>query len=485
MSKNKILFVLPSRAIKEKYMEDKRIIFFDYNFWSLKNEHKRKEYEYEYFYNKSSYYKNFRALEVIKLLRFHAPTFSRWFDQGSQYELYYRSVLIDIFKIFSSLKKLNIKYVIFQTSVSHHVDTLVIELACRLAKVNQIFLYNVFSKELNAQYGRLLPLFQNDAINDRIPIKKNISDYNYEEDLKELIDFARSRISSPAIFNFKTKSYYFCKMLVIRNQIKFKIQSIFKKIKIINNPNMHNIGIFSNYTIQSHFKQMKNQKDSIKYYQNNILSNKEIDTFKNEKNIIIAAHYQPEATSFPEGGKYGNHIDIIFDLRRKGFDGNILYKEHPGSFLYYDDYVGPSRVGMFRSVDYYKQLEDLGCKFLDTSFQLSLNSNDNWYIPLTITGSIALERSLSGLNTIVAGNPWYGNIPGSINLSDINNLEIPKILNNTHNIKIEIEAFRYMKDLLSYKTIFNGWGVGTGKKPDQEFQNIFLNELNNLLRILK
>ena len=180
MSKNKILFVLPSRAIKEKYMEDKRIIFFDYNFWSLKNEHKRKKYEYEYFYNKSSYYKNFRALEVIKLLRFHAPTLSRWFDQGSQYELYYRSILIDIFKIFSSLKKLNIKYVIFPTSVSHHVDTLVIELACRLAKVNQIFLYNIFSKELNAQYGRLLPLFQNDAINDRLPIKKNISDYNFK-----------------------------------------------------------------------------------------------------------------------------------------------------------------------------------------------------------------------------------------------------------------------------------------------------------------
>ena len=46
---------------------------------------------------------------------------------------------------------------------------------------------------------------------------------------------------------------------------------------------------------------------------------------------MIAAHFQPEATSFPEGENYYNHISINRKLRSLGYKEEIFYKEHPAS----------------------------------------------------------------------------------------------------------------------------------------------------------
>ena len=38
---------------------------------------------------------------------------------------------------------------------------------------------------------------------------------------------------------------------------------------------------------------------------------------------------------------------------------------------------------------------------------------------MTITGTIAIERSLLGMTTIVAGQPWYKGIPGTISIDEL------------------------------------------------------------------
>ena len=248
----------------------------------------------------------------------------------------------------------------------------------------------------------------------------------------------------------------------------------------------HDIGIFPDYSVITHLNQMKQQRNAINYYQSKKISSDELKIYKSNKNILIAAHYQPEATSFPEGGSLHNHIDIVFELRRKGFTGNILYKEHPGSFLYYDDFIGHTRVGQYRSVEYYEQLEKLGCKFIDIEFELSLVEEENhWYLPVTITGSIALERSQAGFHTIITGYPWYKGLPGTINLSDINSLATINSSWVTENPEIADEAYEFLKNLLNNKTIFNGMGIGTGIKiNDKHLEEVFITEFDSLVKHL-
>ena len=166
-------------------------------------------------------------------------------------------------------------------------------------------------------------------------------------------------------------------------------------------------------------------KDFLKNLSSKTISKKEIHTFRSQKKpfLLLAAHYQPEATSFPEGDKYYNHINIAMLLRKKKYKSNILYKEHPIIYKYLSKYIGLTKVGISRSATYLEILSDLGCKFLPTSFNLSLKDDNDWYVPITITGTIAIERSLAGLHTIYTGNPWYKGLPGTIYIDEIESLD--------------------------------------------------------------
>ena len=51
-------------------------------------------------------------------------------------------------------------------------------------------------------------------------------------------------------------------------------------------------------------------------------------------------------------------------------------------------------------------------------FNLNINSDYfNNVIPITSSGTIAIERSLKGLKTVVAGEAWYKYMPGIILLN--------------------------------------------------------------------
>ena len=196
------------------------------------------------------------------------------------------------------------------------------------------------------------------------------------------------------------------------------------------------------------------------------------------------AHSQPEADSYIYGQEYHNHSDIIFKLRQLGYSKEIYYKEHPSSSNYYIDFIHHTRVGCQRSVKYYKILKDQNCIFLNQN----INSKNQKFFKnsliLTISGSIAIERSLLGLKTIYTGYPWWKGMPGTIHINKIKSL---KELPDRYFIKsktIARDAQKFICDKLNNKTIPNYVGMnGYKKKLDKNSKILFKKSINKLIKL--
>ena len=83
-------------------------------------------------------------------------------------------------------------------------------------------------------------------------------------------------------------------------------------------------------------------------------------------------------------------------------------------FFYIDEVVGATRVGLWKNKKFLNSLKKYNANLI-------LDESDiKDPIIVTCTGSIAIERSLRGLRTVVCGCPWYGEIPSTIKIENIN-----------------------------------------------------------------
>ena len=144
----------------------------------------------------------------------------------------------------------------------------------------------------------------------------------------------------------------------------------------------------SNYSVLTHLKQLSQQRDFLRYYNQNSLKNLDINL---KNSLIIIANYQPEGTSFPMGKDNNNHIDILYKLRNLGYKNKIFYKEHHDTQNFYLKIIQNTRVGSARSVDYLKILKKLNVDFLPMNLNVNSKAFDN-ILPITISGTIAIER---------------------------------------------------------------------------------------------
>jgi len=194
------------------------------------------------------------------------------------------------------------------------------------------------------------------------------------------------------------------------------------------------------WSLSSQFSSLKRQYNYITEYHQAVrqslplLSNSGPVDF--EARLVFYAHYQPEATSNPDGDLYRSSLDVIQKLRSLGFIKPIYYKEHPNINVYWHPLLGPSKVGLYRSHAYLKSLLQLGVCFL--SFNDPIPFPPQSMLPVTMTGSIALERSLLGLTTIITGNSWYNQLPGVIHINDISSTS--DICCSTHSYSESIAA---------------------------------------------
>lgn len=455
-------------AMKEACWLREDIVLFDDNGWWLKNGSSRTAVLPNGLINNNSIYQKYNPVEIIKKLRSWGPIWSRWCGRGDQHELLLRDALLLVIQIAAGLEELQVKRCIMHTGVAHHIDSIIFELACEQAGVKVVYLYaEVFT-------WRLIPLEINGSVVDRKILGATVSDYNYTYVLSEFLeDYKRGK--QPKLNN-KVRhlntiwmvAIYFIIKGSIKNKVRLVIKSILNKLSA-NSLYKEPVNIFRQFHNRYpflHFKQVLQQRDALDFMKRNLLEERSLDSlsFKKISKLLIAAHYQPEATSFPEGGEFGNHIDIVLQLRALGCRDTIFYKEHKSSLLFVQD-GQPTGVGMYRSREYFQQLLQLDCTFIPVDFNLSVsNPLADTFLPVTITGSIAIERSLAGLHTIVAGYPWFKDMPGVLKLSEIESLAILKPEWLKQDAKLAKNAFEFLERNLSGKTIINAPGIG-GVEP--------------------
>ena len=421
----------------------------------------------------------------LSAVMYWSPLWSRWVAHADEYEILLREAVYYVACLATAIRQLGVCSAIFHTGVPHHLDSALLQTASAEANVPQVFLYD------NVVSGRLLPLMQRRSIEDRAPLGAIISDHDATADIE------RFRINSAAgcrpQMNTKTapvnglyRSAWFGGVdaftLVVRQRVGQAIRYALGKWR----PGFFDQ--FRPFGVTEFIRLIVRQRRALAYHDSRIRRGP-LSSLCGEGTrpaLLLAAHYQPEATSFPEGGHLHNHFDILVRLRALGYEGPVIYKEHIASYLYYSPFIHQTRVGINRSETYYRRLEDLGCVFADPAEVVDLGVETNHrIIPITITGTMAIERSLAGLTTLVAGHPWYAGMPGTISLDTMTSID-GAIIEPSRWTGVAEQASRFLSETLSHTTLVNAPGIGSGRPlRDSESVAQFTAEFERLIAVVR
>lgn len=447
-----LVIAWPSEKTKSFFYQDKNVIFLDSSgLWFYSSSGRRTLERIE---GPISAGLKIDIKQARLRINWWAPIWERWFHKGSSYQSIREKALISVVNLYSKIKIYDVNAVIVHTSIPHHLDTALLSCACELAGVKQIYLY------AEVVEGRLLPVLQENDVRSRVALGLKVSDYSYSESISAFIENNKSGL--PPENNTKIKahnfSFYYAIFYLIGMSFYRKIRRLSARVSL--EKLWHDLpqnDVISSWAI------LRAQKLFLKKLKRLYISDGDLSELKSYKSpcLLIAAQFQPEATSFPEGGDYSIHIDVILSLRGKGYGKTILYKEHPGSFLYTERIVGLTKVGIYRYPEYLDKLIELGCDFINPNYKISADES-SWYVPVTITGTIAIERSLKGLHTIYTGNPFYKGLPGTIHIDDIAELKEVPVAWAVPGEETAKKAREFLESFLSNKTIVNVPGIGTG-----------------------
>jgi hypothetical protein len=348
--------------------------------------------------------------EIISEINIILPLMFRWGRDINKLDIDVFLFCVEINKAMKKLLNMNIKACIFETSINHHIHTSCLVAAAKLLGIPQIFLYrSVF-------ISTIAPLIQNKGVEDReiLDWRKKPSSNNTESAIKDFLanySLGRAPEIGLKLDWINTSMFYAFLMGLLYDPLaKLRI----KRKRII--PKVFSEGKTFASSISLIFK----QKRAISFFDKKSIRNINNLNLNENYSLIVLAHFQPEASSYPEGGaSYRSHISIILELKRLGFKGKIFYKEHPSIRLFRDPISGPTTVGIARSVEYYQQLISLDVELISDKISTrDILSNDK-FLPVTITGTVAIERAFERKITLVSGYPWFRNMPGIISLADL------------------------------------------------------------------
>lgn len=398
--KKRIFIVYPPKQIFDKLKNNENYIF--YKNWSLIYFDKKlkknistsiKELPIES--NALLFDNNIRNLVTSMQL-----VLERWLRGMSDLDILRNNIIINIAKIKQFLKKHNVEKTIFYSASPHHVETAIISCCVSSLNIPEYF----FKKHC---FGALM--IKGSVLFSKRSIPQfSQTDYNLNDEISNFVSNLSLNLPPKKTGqkrNWWKKNFLICLGFGIIITLREYYILLFKDIDKI---------CLKQHTFKRVFYDMLNQKKFIKNYYQKELKNINIDEYNG--GIIIIAHMQPEATVVPEGGMYSSNLDLILKFRSLGFKKDIFYKEHNGSLHYFNHSVGPTGVGGYRSKKYLNDLFSLNVKLLPINKYISKNTS-NWIA--TITGTVAIERSLLGLKTIVAGEPWYKGLPGTISINEI------------------------------------------------------------------
>lgn len=351
--------------------------------------------------------------EIIEKVRRFMPMWVRYAKRGDKLELFLMQAAFAVLVVAQQLREYEVEEVYFHTGSAHHPDSMVISIACELVGSRKIFLYpEVFA-------GRLLPLEEKQTFEARTPLKTGASSFGYSEVLARFLE-ANLQGSHPkssmgyASSRVNVVSSYLKASLIDANRIRRSVwRTSSKKDKSLLSE------LTSTYPF-GELIQLRDHRKAIGYF--NKLGTMGVacarDAISSRNSVTLVSHFQPESTTFPEGGVHWNQVSLVRTMRERGFVGRILYKEHPAI---YNSFSGrmPTHVAVARENSYYEQLTALGCEFLPSTVLQPGSADQSKAKVLTIAGTIALERGLAGFRTVVAGNPWFKELPAIVSLDAI------------------------------------------------------------------
>lgn len=392
--------------------------------------------------------------EIVRDLRSFGPLISRHNSEGDSYELLFRRLAIDILSLSHALIDAGVVGVVFGTGVTHHLDSLTLEFACRYSGIRQYFLYPFPPR------FRLLPVTQVAGIPDRRPATFRVSQADHCEDLEAIRSGAVKKWSQDMLIGAGIER-------VVGTSALLSVVAIYGRFmqSALHRRTRKGDGLTRFSATREAVLTLRLLSARRRLAQ---LATASPSSRTDNTSLLIFAHFQPEATAFPEGGILNNHVDLVSQLRRMGYSGDIFYREHPGYARYTWNFYS-SRGGTFRDSDYYEQLRSLGVLFLRDSSLNSLHKTQSAMIPVTLTGTIALERSLHGLPCLVGGLPWYRGLPGTISLQDFETWEqiagALALLGSRGPEKVSSDAMGFLLRILNEKTVGNPQFIGGIRPP--------------------
>ena len=468
---NRILLIFPNPGVKEQIykkeefliVEENGVTFFD------KKSKKRK------LCVKSN--KIFYSLNQIRdQLNWWIPIFERWIGKSYFFEEY-RTKILEIINHIEDLKRIyKLETIVHFTAIPHHLISIAMNIYGSISSTKQIFFYSsIFD-------GRLIPISQDQKNNKRKIILYKKTKINYTKLIDEFIE-NKLQNNPPKLNHIITKKNQSLSYVILLLSLKFLKNSILR----IKPKNLNKKELFffneNKFSISNYFELIRRQTKFLNAYERISIKNesfiKEIE--KSKKALLIAAHFQPEATSFPEGGLYMNHIDIVNRLRQIGYNDTIFYKEHQGSNLYMDlPSIFITKVSIYKNLSFLEYLKKLNVTFIKQSFPLeSKGKLSEMYLPITITGTLAIERSLVGLKTIICGDPIYNGLPGTIHIDEIKNKNFLNRINLKKDFRIATNAKVFLKNFLDNNTLSNPFGIGNGIRTNKD-----KNELVDFLKYI-
>ena len=131
--------------------------------------------------------------------------------------------MFEIYELSFVLQKFNIKRVVFPTSISHHLDTLSLEISCNILDISQIFPYAIYLNQYKNIYGRLLPLVQVNGVENRRVLSKNISNYEFNDDLNHVTKIARQNKWNLNQISFIPQNYIISILILLYKYLRTKV----------------------------------------------------------------------------------------------------------------------------------------------------------------------------------------------------------------------------------------------------------------------
>jgi hypothetical protein len=377
------------------------------------------------------------------------------------------------------LKDRNCNLAVFESIGSHHAETICLEVTCDMLKVPKLFLAH------SSFTYRLLPIMQQGEYSSRSLIREKVSTWKCDESRLDIGSEWWKHRTSPQSRLEKSWTFFLRQQIVKsvkRNLFLARKENAFAHFFSSNTKMNSNLDqIIERYLGPRFFDELKlaiSHKKALRYLQGRLeLHRPKLQSlFESTRSriIIVYAHFQPEASSFPNAGVFASHVTLVAEIRNRFPESVIIYCEHPG-ISRLSRGVNASRVGLYRSTQYFRTLESLGCLF-SSSEDINLISTSNSKIThLTIGGNIAIERALKGLCTVVVGSPWFSGIPGTMTFKKF--MKIPEESFRIHNPQ---DAVNWILQSHDSTTISPGTWSNFVEGEDLEY----FNDMETLLRKL-